>query len=152
MRSVRWLVRQFFNRQFGLFLLVGGTAAAVNWLARLWLQSYASFAAAVALAYGVGVIVAFILNCIFVFPNSRQTLLHRISFFVATNLTMFPLVWIVSVITERYVMPLLGIVAYAEGLSHGIGLAAPVLASFLIHKFFTFGRNDASPSAVRGKE
>ncbi|WP_374655166.1 GtrA family protein [Dongia sp.] len=139
MTLLGWMRRQFVNRQFGLFLLVGGTAAMANWLARLWLAAYFSFAAAVAVAYVAGVIVAFILNCIFVFPNSVRSLGHRLSFFVGTNALMFPVVWTVSTILEAIVFPFIGIVRHADEIAHACGLVAPVLLSFLIHKFFTFG-------------
>jgi putative flippase GtrA len=145
MTQLRWMLRQFLNRQFGVFLVVGGIAAFANWLSRFWFSDHMGFAAAVAFAYLVGVITAFILNCLFVFPGSDRSLVHRMSYFAGTNLLMFPVVWVVSVTLRRFFFPALGLTSHVEEISHGIGLAAPVLLSFLIHKFFTFGKLDSAP-------
>ena len=63
-------LRPLLSRQFAAFLLVGGTAAAAQWLSRFAFSHALPYAAAVVCAYAVGVLVAFELNRRFVFPTA----------------------------------------------------------------------------------
>lgn len=123
--------------QFVKFLLVGATAAVLHWLARLALSQVMPFAYAVALAYVVGMAVAFELNRRFVFPASRRATTLQARDFVLTNLAFFPVVWGVSM-GLRTLFWRLGMVRYVEGLAHAIAIATPVLATFLVYKFIAF--------------
>jgi putative flippase GtrA len=135
---VSTLHRAFFTRQFMLFVAVGGTAAALNWLARLGFSHWLPFWLAVVLAYGVGMAVAFVLNRIFVFPDSGRSIEAQMRDFVIINVAFFPVVWGVSITLAGYVLPWAGVTRWREEIAHAIAIAIPVLATFLLHKFITF--------------
>lgn len=132
-------LRHFFTAQFLRFTIVGSVAAGLNWYARFLLNPYMNFSAAVVLAYCVGVISAFALNRVFVFPNAAQPMIKQVTYFVAINLAFFPVVWGAAMLLSSYILPGLGVVSYKEGIGHAIAIAIPVFVTFLFHKFKTFG-------------
>lgn len=140
MTWIRWGVREFANFQFGLFLVVGATAAICNWVARVWFSTWLSFVLAVCIAYGVGLVVAFFLNCWLVFPQSAKPWSHKAGYFLLWNLFTFPLVVAISWLLRWHVLPAIGIERWVEGIAHALGLAFPTFLSFMVHKYFTFGR------------
>jgi len=68
------VIKQFLSHQFLLFLITGGTAAAVNFFSRILYSLWLPFSVAVVLAYLTGMITAFILAKLFVFKNSQQSM------------------------------------------------------------------------------
>ncbi len=131
------MIRHFFTKQFLLFVAVGGFAAFLNWLARIILSRWMSFAAAVVVAYLLGMAAAFVLNRVFVFPRSDKPISRQARDFVMVNLVSFPLVLVAAILFER-VFRSLGLVVYSKAAAHGVAVAIPALASFLLYKFFAF--------------
>lgn len=82
--------------------------------------------------------VAFVLNAVYVFPDSKRARHLQARDFFAINLAFMPLVWIVSVglnsLFLRFELP----AVYSEPLAHGLALAAPMILSFLFYKFVAF--------------
>jgi putative flippase GtrA len=130
------VIGHFLSRQFLLFLMVGGLAAFLHWLARIALSYWFSFSVAVVLAYCVGMAVAFSLNSLFVFPASDKPRHLQGRDFVLVNLAFLPVVWGASVLIERTVttwgLP------HPQAVAHGIAVLLPTLLTFLIYKFFAF--------------
>ena len=126
------------NAEFFRFVLAGGTAAAVNIVARLLLSAVVRFDVAVALAYLVGMATAFILNRQFVFDRSDRGVHSEMMRFVLVNLAALVQVWIVSVGLAEWLFPKVGLTWHAELIAHVIGVLSPVAASYLGHKYFTF--------------
>jgi putative flippase GtrA len=126
------------NAEFFRFVLAGGTAAAVNIVARLLLSAVVRFDVAVALAYLVGMATAFILNRQFVFDRSDRGVQSEMMRFVLVNLAALVQVWIVSVGLAEWLFPKVGLTWHAELIAHVIGVLSPVAASYLGHKHFTF--------------
>jgi putative flippase GtrA len=131
------MIKLFFTKQFLKFLLVGGTAAGANWLARILINFWTSFFAAVALAYVVGMICAFILNRIFVFPESTRSLKLQMRDFFITNFIAFWLVLGTS-LGLKSLFENMGMIFYPAEISHLIAVAVPTFVSFLIYKLFAF--------------
>ena len=131
------MIKHFFTRQFLGFLAVGGLAALLHWLARLLLSVWLPFYLAVAIAYIIGMLVAFLLNSYFVFPKSEKARHLQARDFVVVNLSFFPLVWLVSVQVND-LLKTLGMVSHSEELAHAMAIPLPMLATFLIYKFITF--------------
>jgi putative flippase GtrA len=75
--------RTFVSRDFLMFLLTGGFAAAVNWGSRIVYNIWMPYSAAIVVAYITGMITAFILAKLFVFTKSTQSTAHSIFFFYA---------------------------------------------------------------------
>ena len=131
------MIRHFLSRQFLGFLAVGGLAALLHWLSRLLLSTWMPFAWAVAMAYGVGMTVAFLLNSVFVFPDSVKPRAAQARDFVLVNLAFFPLVWAVSIYVNAG-LKTLGMTNHSEELAHAIAISMPLLATFLLYKFVAF--------------
>ena len=126
------------GRQFILFMLVGGVAAAVNVLSRIGLSLAMAFEVAVILAYVCGMTAAYALNRALVFAPSGRAVPHEYMRFAIVNLVAVAQVWVVSVGLARLVFPWLGFAWHAETVAHVIGVAVPVFTSYLGHKHFTF--------------
>lgn len=131
------MIKYFLTRQFLEFLAVGGLAALLHWLVRLFLSIWLPFSWAVIIAYAVGIIVAFLLNSFFVFPKSEKARHTQARDFILVNLSFFPLVWLVSVQVNDW-LKTIGIMKHSEEMSHAIAISLPMLATFLIYKFFAF--------------
>lgn len=92
---------------------------------------------AVAIAYCVGMAVAFLLNSLFVFPNSVKPRSAQARDFVLVNLAFFPLVWAVSIYVNAG-LKALGMTNHSEEFAHAIAISVPLLATFLLYKFVAF--------------
>ena len=131
------MIRYFFTRQFLGYLAVGGIAALLHGLARVVLSLWLPFAWAVVTAYAVGMAVAFVLNSLFVFKRSDKARHKQARDFVIVNLSFFPVVWLASMLLNG-LLQRLGMVSYTEELAHAAAVAIPMVATFLIYKFFAF--------------
>lgn len=131
------MLRLFFTRQFLSFLLVGGGAAVLHWLARFGLSEFMPFAWAVVFAYLIGMAAAFVLNSIFVFPSSTKPRAAQARDFALVNILFLPVVLLVSVGLSAGLKHL-GLKHHAEELAHALAIPVPMLATFLIYKFFAF--------------
>ena len=134
---MRRVVNLYLSGEFGKFVLAGGTAAALNFASRFVFERHMPYAAAVAAAYGVGVITAFTLNRIFVFPASGKPLHHEISWFFLFNALAFPVV--IAVSSGLAWLFAHGIdKALAKAAAHAISIVLPAVVNFAAHKFITF--------------
>lgn len=126
------------HRQFALFLLVGGVAALVNFGSRIALSHWLSFSVAIVVAYVAGMITAFTLNRAIVFRAPQNELQHQIFWFVAVNIAAVLQTLLVSLLLTRVVFPRVDFSWHAEAVAHAIGVAVPVVTSFVGHKALTF--------------
>lgn len=131
------MIKYFFTKQFVGFLLVGGISALLHWIARLLLSIWLPFSFAVIIAYFIGMLIAFLLNSFFIFPQSSKTRYSQIRSFFLVNLSFLPLVWLASIEINN-LLKILGIINYSEEIAHAFAISLPMLATFLIYKFFTF--------------
>jgi len=131
------MIATFLSRQFLAFLFAGGVAALLHWLARLLLSQFLPFGWAVALAYSVGMTVAFVLNRWLVFPSSDKPVERQARDFIVINLAFFPIVWIVALFLNKLFINL-GLTAYTEEVAHALAISLPVLVTFLLYKFYAF--------------
>lgn len=131
------MIKHFLSSQFLKFLFVGATAALANWLARIIFNFSFGFVESVVAAYFVGMLVAFCLNKIYVFPNSTQPLRKQIRDFVLTNFVAFWVVLGTSVVLKSF-LEKMGFTFHVAEISHLAALAIPTVCSFLIYKFFAF--------------
>lgn len=131
------MIHHFLSRQFVVFLAVGGTAAAVNWLARWLFRHWTSYGVAVALAYGCGFVAGFLLSRRYVFPGSSRPVSVQAREVLLVNLAWFPVVWITSLLLAPQLLHW-GAGHWSEGIAHGIATGLPAFGSFLIYKLHTF--------------
>jgi putative flippase GtrA len=130
------------RREFSLFLLTGGVAASVNVVSRIGFSTVVRFELAVLLAYGIGMLTAYVLARRFVFLNSRTSIRRSLAAFALVNLFAVLQTWLVSVGLRNWLLPLLGIVVFRDLLAHGIGVAVPVVSSYFGHKYISFKQHD----------
>jgi len=126
------------SRQFMLFLLTGGVAAAVNFFSRMLYQLVMSFASAVVVAYLTGMVTAFILAKKFVFQHAASDTRTSFFYFALVNLLAVLQTWGISLLMAYHVLPWCGIDAFRYEIAHAIGLVIPVLTSFIGHKYLSF--------------
>jgi len=126
------------SRRFVLFVAAGGFAAAVNFGSRLLLSRWLDYVVAIVIAYGLGMVTAFVLNRAFVFEASAGALRRQIGWFVAVNAAAVLQTIAISLLFARIVLPQLGVVTHAETIAHAIGITVPVVTSYLGHKYLSF--------------
>lgn len=123
--------------EFARFLAIGGVAALANLVARYFLDFVMPFEAAVVLAYGVGMIVGFIIFRKTLFRDAT-TDRRMITRFIWVNLFGAALAWAVSSVMARQVLPAIGWTFRPFEVAHLCGVAAPAITSYFLHKHYTF--------------
>lgn len=132
------MIRHFMSRQFLVFLLTGGLAAAVNFGSRILYNQWCDFSTAVILAYLTGMVTAFVLARLFVFKQSSQSMQRSVLYFTLVNLVAVIQTWLISMGLALYLLPMLGVTHFSREIAHAIGVAAPVFTSYLGHKRWSF--------------
>jgi protoporphyrinogen oxidase/putative flippase GtrA len=125
--------------QFMRFLAAGGLAAGINVGCRVLLSYVLSYGIAVVLAYVCGMVTAFFLNRSFVFSPASLHVRKQFARFALVNLFALSQVWLVSVGLAEWVFPRIHFTYYPLTVAHVAGVLAPVFASYLGHKHFSFG-------------
>lgn len=123
------------------FLIAGGSAAAINWLARILLSLVLPFEAALIVAYGIGMAAGFWLYRAFVFrAASHGSLSGQLALFLAVNAVGAGVVLAVSTTLLDGLTAMLPDLArsIAEALAHGVGIASGAVANYLGHRLLTF--------------
>ncbi|AMT91466.1 hypothetical protein AYO71_22320 [Pseudomonas koreensis] len=121
-----------------VFLITGGTAAAVNFCSRIIYNLWLSFSLSVVVAYLTGMITAFVLAKLFVFKESQQSVRRSILFFTLVNLVAVLQTWLISMGLAYYLLPSLGVTLFVKEISHAIGVVIPVFTSYFGHKRWSF--------------
>ena len=132
------MIKEFLSRQFMMFLLTGGTAAAVNFGSRIIYSQWLGFSSAVIFAYITGMIVAYVLAKLFVFKKGQQTASRSITFFILVNGVAILQTWAISMALAYYLLPTLGITVFVREIAHATGVIFPVFTSYIGHKRWSF--------------
>ncbi len=143
------IVKSLAERQIVRFLLLGGLAAAVNWLVRFPLSGILPLGAAVIAAYLIGMSVGFCLYRRYVFPGSDRPLLQQTIVFVAVNLVGGT---VVLALTHAFMALQSGLghsTLAKEALAHGLAIGIGAGVSFVGHKTLTFSLSKPRPRYQR---
>jgi putative flippase GtrA len=124
--------------EFARFIAIGGLAALVNLVARYLLDYIMPFEAAVVLAYMIGMVFAFFLFQQLIFGGNRGHRSRRVVRFVQVNLVGAGLAWAVSSVMARLLLPAIGWDFHPFEVAHFVGVAAPAISSYFLHKHYTF--------------
>lgn len=124
----------------GPFLICGGLAAAINWLARIALSPWLGFEGAVAVAYVIGMVAGFALYRRFVWPDAGSTARQQLAPFIAVNAASAVVVFLVSIALAALGGWLFGRTGVIEALAHGTGIAIGAVSNYVGHGKFTFAR------------
>ena len=129
----------YFTKQFVVFLLSGGVAAAANFVCRICL-SYCGipFHISVALSYLVGMFIAFALFRKVVFARSTVTLGRAVSGFIIVNCIGIAVTFVVSSLFFYYLFPKVSFDFFAAEIAHFLGLSCTAFTSCWGHKIFSF--------------
>ena len=124
------------------FLIAGGTAAAINWLARIILSVALPLPMAILIAYMVGMVFGFIMYRAFVFQRTGEALHRQIALFLIVNLGGAGIVVGATLAGNQLLMAAWpeGIPALREALSHGVAIAIGAVANYFGHRLITFAR------------
>jgi len=120
------------------FLLLGGLAAAINWLARFPLSLVLPFPAAVFVAYLIGMSAGFTLYRAYVFLNSRQPVPLQVILFLIVNALGAVVVMAVSLTLLDHLLPAIGWSVLPEAVAHGTAIGVGAVAIFFGHKYLSF--------------
>lgn len=110
----------------------------VNFVSRIQLSQWFGYSSAIVLAYLTGMVTAFILVRLFVFPSSSQSLQNSFLLFVVVNLAAVVQTWAVAIFLASYLLPAIGIARFIPEIAHAVGIAVPVFTSYLGHKMYSF--------------
>lgn len=133
------VIRQtFLSKNFLVFLIAGGFAAAVNWGSRIVYNLWMPYSSAIVVAYLTGMVTAFILTKIFVFTKSTQSTGRSVFFFCLVNVVAVLQTWLVSIGLAYYVFPRIGMTWHTRDLAHLVGVIVPVFTSYVGHKRWSF--------------
>lgn len=126
------------TRRFGLFVIAGGVAAAANYGSRFLFSVAFSYPVAIVLAYLVGMAVAFALMRQYVFDGRGKAMGPQVARFVGVNVLAVLQTLVVSLALARWALPAIGVGEHAEAIAHAVGVAVPVVTSYLGHRYATF--------------
>ena len=132
------MISHFMSRQFVIFLVTGGVAAAVNFSSRIVYNQWVDFSVAVVLAYLTGMVTAFMLARYFVFTESNQSMQRSALWFVVVNIVAVIQTWAISMLLAYYVLPRMGLTQFITEIAHAVGVVVQVFTSYLGHKRFSF--------------
>lgn len=126
------------SRQFLLFLVAGGIAAGVNFGSRIVLSHWLRYVPAIVIAYCLGMVTAFVLNRQFVFEKSSSGVHRQAGWFILVNVAAVLQTIAISLLLARWLLPALSIDFHNDTLAHAVGVAVPVVTSYLGHKHLSF--------------
>lgn len=118
--------------------VAGAIAAAAHYGSRFAFERVLPFEAAVLLASGVGIAVAFVLMRRWVFPPARHGLGLQIGGFLAVSALSAAITLAVSSAMLRLVLPVLGVDAHGPAIAHAVGIALPAVVSYGLHGRISF--------------
>ncbi len=124
--------------QFSKFVVVGGIAALINFVSRIFFSYAISYRWAIVWAYLLGMLTAYVLQRIFVFAASGKHPLKEFVHFTLVNMVAIIQVWVISVGLAEYLFPSLGFEWFAKEIAHAIGITIPAISSYYGHKYISF--------------
>ena len=127
------------------FLLLGGLAAAINWLVRFPLSAVLPFDLAVVAAYAIGMSAGFVLYRRHVFPGSSRPVVEQGLIFLVVNLigavVVLGLTWLFLALLSGLDWPLV----VRQGLAHGLAIGLGAVVNYFGHKTITFAKAGPYP-------
>ena len=130
-----WLTR---TQQVLRFLLLGGFAAAVNWLVRFPLSAFLPLSWAVLVAAMIGMTAGFVLYRRYVFPGSNRPIQLQIALFLVVNLVGAALVLGLTLLFLNVQATFSYPLWIQEGLAHGFAIGFGAISNFFGHRMLTF--------------
>jgi putative flippase GtrA len=125
--------------EFGLFLLLNGIAALVNFLSRIGFGLFMSYFWSIIAAYVLGMITAYLLCRFFLFQSTQNSTKQEIIYFIFVNLVGVAQTVIVSIVLNKYVLNhFIANSFICMETAHLVGICFPAISSYFGHKYITF--------------
>lgn len=124
--------------EFAGFLAAGAIAAGANFGSRILLSRFFDYPVAIVIAYLIGMVTAFVLMRGHVFSSHGGRVDRQVLLFTIVNVLAVLQTLVVSLVLAYFVLPWMGIVQHAETIAHLIGVAVPIVTSYVGHKRWTF--------------
>jgi putative flippase GtrA len=124
--------------RFTKFLAVGGVAALANFGSRIAFSHWVAYVPAICFAYVLGMATAFVLNRLFVFKITANSLKSQVWWFTIVNLAAALQTLLISVGLADYAFPALGLISHRQTIAHAVGVLTPAITSYLGHKHLSF--------------
>lgn len=118
-------------------MAAGGFAALVNFVSRIIFNFWFSFEVSVVLAYLIGMITAYILTKIFVFKAKSVGLVSSSIKFTIVNILAVLQTYFISVYLYYWLNNNINF-DYNKEVAHFVGIAFPVITSYIGHKYYSF--------------
>lgn len=127
------------GRQFVIFVFCGGLAACANLGSRWLFSHWLPYAAAIVLAFFVGLLSGYLLFKFVVFDSAHSRRVLRESlWYMLVNMLALAQTLLISLLLARWLFPKTGMTFYPEDVAHLFGVALPIVTSYFGHKYFTF--------------
>jgi putative flippase GtrA len=126
------------RRQLLRFLLIGGGAAAANWLVRFPLSAVMPFEWAVAMSYVIVMGFSFVLYGRYVFPGANRPLLQQAVTFLLVNIVGAAIVTVASLALLWLSSPIALPLTLREGVAHGLAIVLGAVSNFFGHRLLTY--------------
>lgn len=120
------------------FLICGGTAAAINWFARIALSWVMPFEPAILVAYVIGMTAGFLLYRHLVWPGSGISWRSQVPSFIVVNIVGAAVVLATALGLESAASGFFGPSAFLDAFAHGTAIAVGAVANYLGHSRITF--------------
>ena len=125
------------KKEFIMFVAAGGFAALVNFLSRIAFNIWLSFETSVVLAYLVGMVTAYLLTKFFVFDAKNVSVVSSSIKFTIVNILAVIQTYFISVYLYYWLENNIDFMFNKE-FAHFVGIAFPVITSYIGHKYFSF--------------
>jgi len=140
---IKSIIGIFISKEFIRFLLVGGTAAAINFGSRFLFRVFFPYVLSVALAFSLGTVVSFILNKVYTFKAFDESTLAQLVKFVAIAVVSIGIASF-TVYSGMEIYKYIGITWITEremeSVMHLVAIGVVMIFNFLAMKYFSFRR------------
>jgi len=146
------IFKSFCSTEFLKFLLVGGSAALINFFSRFLFQVWYSYIVSVALAFILGSIISFIFNKLFTFKdNDEKTTVQLVKFTIMTIVSVFIAAFVAYLAMNLYELFKVTLIAQKgmESVAHIIAIGVTTIYNFLAMKFFSFKNLNLKKTLVK---
>lgn len=126
------------SKRFIMFIVSGGIAAGANFCSRIVFSLWLPYSVAIVLGFMVGLVTAFVLMRKLAFKETSNAAHSQVIWFLVVNAFALIQTFCVSLLLARWLLPMMGVTRGAETIAHAIGVATPVLTSYLGHKRLSF--------------
>ncbi|MGV6492675.1 GtrA family protein [Stenotrophomonas rhizophila] len=126
------------SKRFIMFIVSGGIAAGANFCSRIVFSLWLPYSVSIVLGFMVGLVAAFILMRKLAFTETSNAPHSQVMWFLVVNAFALVQTFCVSLLFARWLLPMMGVTRGAETIAHAIGVATPVLTSYIGHKRLSF--------------